>query len=138
MADTAESNEAKPPRKINWVVAGIGLGIVLGIVAAVFFTFRFVEQERARDLQAWQIRLGIVGDSRSAAVDEWIEKNFAAVRELAENQSLKLYMTELAMEGEGEETEEVTESTESIGESLGEGFGLDDPTDEKQDSCRHL
>ena len=133
MADTAESNEAKPPRKINWVVAGIGLGIVLGIVAAVFFTFRFVEQERARDLQAWQIRLGIVGDSRSAAVDEWIEKNFAAVRELAENQSLKLYMTELAMEGEGEETEEVTESTESIGESLGEGFGLDDPTDEKQE-----
>ncbi len=131
MANAAASNEAKPPRKINWVVAGIGLGMVLAATVAVFFAFRFVEQERARDLQAWQIRLGIVGDSRSAAVDEWIESNFAVLRELVENQALQLYMTELTMEEE--EAEGTEQSAGGIGEGIGEGMGLDQPDDETQD-----
>ncbi len=89
--------ETKPRRKVNWIVVGCAIGMILGIVAAVFFAFRFVEQERQRDLQAWQIRLGIVADSRVAAVQEWVEQNFATLRELTQNASLQLYMTELTL-----------------------------------------
>ena len=97
----AEGHEAtgqgKPPRKVNWIVVGCAIGLILVIAASVFFAFRFVEQERQRDLQAWQIRLGIVADSRVAAVQDWIEQNFATLRELTQNASLQLYMTELTM-----------------------------------------
>ena len=65
--------------------------------AGGLFAFRFVDQERSRNLQEWQIRLGIVADSRTAAVNEWVENNFAVLRELQQNASLQLYMTELEM-----------------------------------------
>ena len=87
----------KTPRKVNWVVVGAAVGLVVLAVGAIFFSFRFVEDERQREMQAWQVRLGIVADSRAAAVNEWIERNFAALGELTENASLQLYMTELEM-----------------------------------------
>jgi len=102
MAETA-GPEAKTPRKVNKVALGIGAGMLGVIVAAVFFTFHFVEQERQRALLEWQVRLGIVADSRAAAVNEWVDANFAVIRDLAENASLQIYMDELAMsEGDKE------------------------------------
>ena len=75
----------------------IGVFVMLCAVgASIFGAFKFVEDERARALQEWQIRLGIVGDSRSAAINEWLEGNFKTMRELAENASLQLYMSEIA------------------------------------------
>src|SRR4051794_35998993 len=91
------AGDEKTPRRVNWIVVGCILGLVGIVVGAVFLSFKFVEQERARELQAWQIRLGIVADSRAAAVNEWAEQNFATLRELAENASLQLYMTELSL-----------------------------------------
>jgi len=78
------------------------IGAVMAAVAAagIYFTFNFVGQEKERDLKAWQIRLGIVSDSRVADVNKWIDRNFTVMRELAENASLQLYMTELAINGE--------------------------------------
>lgn len=86
-----------PRRRVNWIVIGAIVALLGGIALSVFFAFRFVEQERSRNLQEWQIRLGIVADSRTAAVNEWVERNFAVLRELAENASLQLYMTELEL-----------------------------------------
>ena len=100
----AEPAELKPRRPVNWFVVGGAVLLVAAIVAAVFFANRFVADERARNLQAWQIRLGawqirlgIVADSRAAAINEWIDQNFATLRELTENASLQLYMTELQL-----------------------------------------
>ena len=93
----AEPAELKPRRPVNWFVVGGAVLLVAAIVAAVFFANRFVADERARNLQAWQIRLGIVTDSRAAAINEWIDQNFATLRELTENASLQLYMTELQL-----------------------------------------
>lgn len=90
----AELEDVKRP--VNKFVA-IGTIVMLAAVgAAIFGAFKFVEEERARSLQEWQIRLGIVADSRSAAVNEWIAGNFKTMRELAENASLQLYMSEIA------------------------------------------
>ena len=33
---------------------------------------RFVDQERSARLVAWQLRLGIVADSRKAAIEAWL------------------------------------------------------------------
>ena len=107
MADQSEEDaiheeaEGEVPRiKVNMVVAGGILGLLVLIAAAVFFSFRFVESERARALQEWQTKLGIVADSRVADVNEWVDANIATIAELSENQSLQLYMSELTEAGD--------------------------------------
>ena len=57
---------------------------------------RFVGNEWQRELRAWQVRLGIVADSRFAAVDAWLDRQFEELAGLADNASLQLYMTQLA------------------------------------------
>lgn len=86
-------DEKRPVNKFVF----IGVFIMLAAIgASIFGAFKFVEDERARTLQEWQIRLGIVGDSRSSAINDWLEGNFSTIRELAENASLQLYMSEIA------------------------------------------
>lgn len=84
--------------------AGLTFGLVALILAAiavvgVVLVFNFVESERARDLRAWQVRLGIVADSRFAAVSNWLDEQYAHLTVLAENAALQIYMTELALGG---------------------------------------
>lgn len=68
--------------------------VLIGLAAAgVFFTFQFAENERARELKQWQIRLGIVADSRFADIDGWIDGQLGELTALAENASLQLYMS---------------------------------------------
>ena len=102
--DAAENEEGQEGEKqledakrpVNKLVF-IGLIVMIAAVGgSIFAAFKFVEDERARSLQEWQIRLGIVGDSRSAAINDWIDDNFSTIRELAENASLQLYMSEIA------------------------------------------
>ena len=108
-----EAAEAAPRRKVNQVVA-LGVVVLIAIIAAgVFFSFRFVEDERQRALNEWQIRLGIVADSRVAAINDWIQGNFATIRELTENASLQLYLTELS-DAQGDATK-VTDAAASQG-----------------------
>lgn len=111
MAETADPEE-KTPRRVNKVALGIGAGMVAVMVAAVYFTFSFVEQERQRALLEWQVRLGIVADSRAAALNEWVDGNFAVIRELSENASLQIYMDELAL-SEGNKDEVTDEAAQA-------------------------
>ena len=73
------------------VVQPAGRGVVAKMVltalvllavagAGVFFTFKFAEEQRARELQQWQIRLGIVADSRAAEVQGWIDQQSTRCR----------------------------------------------------------
>ena len=61
--------------------------------AGVYFTFEFTEAERQREMKQWQIRLGIVADSRFADIDKWIDAQQNELQALAENASLQLYMS---------------------------------------------
>ena len=74
-----------------------GVGLVLVTVIGVVLVLYFVGDQRERDLRAWQVRMGIVADSRFAAVNEWVDRQFTHMRELSDNASLQLYLTELAM-----------------------------------------
>lgn len=92
----AEEQLEDAKRPMNKLVT-IGIVIMLSAMAgSIYFAFKFIEDERARALQEWQIRLTIVADSRSSAVNTWFESNFRTMTELAQNASLQLYMSEIA------------------------------------------
>lgn len=121
MAEAAKSEDAgkatqpivdKPRGAVNVKVIVIGVVFVILVAAAVYFSFRFVEDERQRELTSWQVRLGIVADSRTAAVNEWFDQSFATLRELTQNASLQLYMTELAL-SEGDRAQVTDEAAQA-------------------------
>src|SRR5262249_41926290 len=85
----------RPPLAV--VVAGVALLVAAAI--GVWLVFQFVNDERARDLRAWQERLAIVADTRAAAVNDWVDRQISTVAALADNASLQLYMSELDASG---------------------------------------
>jgi len=95
--DTVIEPIARPGalRRVAATAGALGLAALLGVL----FAFQWVEGERERELRSWQVRLGIVADSRAAALAEWLESQYAALRELSENASLQLYLTDLALAG---------------------------------------
>jgi len=99
---TDESAKRKPEDKpqFNRMAMLIGAVIITVIGGAIAGVFAFVDSERQRDVQAWQVRLGIVADSRTADINDWVEQNFVHMRELAQNASLQLYMSDLGSEEE--------------------------------------
>ncbi len=90
-----ESLEKNRAYRTLW---GGGIALLLIVVSGVWGTIVFVEKQRARDIQNWEIRLGIVADSRAAAVEAWLSEQKAAVAALAENASLQVYLTQLVLE----------------------------------------
>lgn len=92
-----------------WIAAAM-LGIV--VAGGIWATVSFVEKQRERDIQNWEIRLGIVADSRTASVEEWLSEQKSAVASLAENASLQIYLSQLVLETEqnGNEISDVPEA----------------------------
>lgn len=80
-----------------WIGA---IALVAIVIAGIWGTISFVEKQRKRDLQNWEIRLGIVADSRVAAIENWLSEQKSAVASLAENASLQIYLTQLVLETE--------------------------------------
>ncbi len=105
-----EMPEDDVPRGVNKMVVGAGIALLAVAIIGVFLVFRFIESERVRELQQWQIRMGIVADSRTAAVKEWVELQFSTMRELADNASLQLYMTELSLLGDAASSDDSGET----------------------------
>lgn len=97
-ADNEPARDAPkdPPRKFNKFVVVGGCVLLAGIAGAVLLARAYVAEELKRETQQWQVRLGIVADSRVTAVNDWIDGNFAILRDLSQNASLQLYMTELS------------------------------------------
>ena len=90
---TTDTDGARPSTTVVLAAAALAIVSVIGVV----LVFYFVGDQAERDQRAWQVRMGIVADSRFAAVDGWIDRQFGHMRELSENASLQLYLTELAM-----------------------------------------
>lgn len=86
------------------------LALVLAAIVAIALVLRFAEAERDRDLRIWQVRLGIVADSRFAAVDAWLAEQLGELTALAENASLQLYLSQLAVAGGQPERDALAEA----------------------------
>ena len=77
-----------------------GIGLVAVFLAAVMVagiaaTYQFTANERAREAQLWQTRLGIVADTRAAAIAAWLRRQTEELSALADNTALQLYMTQI-------------------------------------------
>lgn len=77
--------------------------LTVAVIGGTFWIFRIADQERQRDLRAWQIRMGLVASSRASDIGRWVADILEIPRSLAANESVQLYMTvatEIAEEGE--------------------------------------
>ena len=82
----------------SWLSAVIGL-IVLAVIG-IGSIVAYVDKEKARDLRAWETLLGIVADGRVQGVGQWVDTQSQVFKELAENASLRFYMSQLAAGGD--------------------------------------
>jgi PAS domain S-box-containing protein len=64
------------------------LGGFFGILA-------FVKGEKERTLRDWQIQMGLVVETRAAAVEGWLGSQFDVLRGIATNESQKIYIDTL-------------------------------------------
>lgn len=65
------------------------------LIAGLWSISVFVDHERRRDLNHWQITLGIMADSKANSILRWVDDRFAVLNELAQNGSLQLYTQQL-------------------------------------------
>ena len=73
--------------------------LLLATLFGVYLVFDFVADQREREMRAWQVRLGIVADSRVAEVDKWVARQQAEIATLAGNATVQLFVTELSLAG---------------------------------------
>ncbi len=85
-------DQGAPKRGIDpKIVFPLVILIVLGVIGA-WAIDRFVSDQRQRELTQWQVRLGIVADSRAAEVNRWLAGNLADLNALADNELVQLYV----------------------------------------------
>ncbi|MGI9342874.1 MAG: HD-GYP domain-containing protein [Gammaproteobacteria bacterium] len=68
--------------------------VLLVLIGAVFIN-TYIEQEKQRDLQQWESRLGLVADAKVDAIGNLLNQAFDNLQELADNASLQLYLGQL-------------------------------------------
>jgi len=86
------NDEKKIKIKFTPALANGLLIIFVGI--SVWLIFEFVEKERNRDLLNWQSHLALLAEIKSTAVENWIEERKNKLNKLAENTSLRLFLSE--------------------------------------------
>lgn len=69
----------------------LALIAIIGVVAVNYF----VAQERQREETQWQLRMGIVADSRFTDVDRWLNRQLEELGGLAKNQSVQIYTDQI-------------------------------------------
>ncbi len=79
-----------------WTYGVVAL-IALIIIVGFSLIGRFNSADYERDVQHWKEKLTLIADSRAADVGRFVSGNFAELRTLSDNPSLKLYLTELQM-----------------------------------------
>ena len=70
--------------------------MIVAAAAGIVLVMRFVDRERSRDMVNWQLRLGIVADSRKAAIEAWLTGQWNDLGAVAQNESVQLFLAELA------------------------------------------
>ncbi len=65
------------------------------VVSASWSIVSLTRYEHNRDLGNWQLTLGVMADSRTQTIADWIEGRFTLLQDLADNGSLQLYTQQL-------------------------------------------
>lgn len=75
------------------------LGLIILLLGGIWSVVHYAASEKERDLRAWETLLGVVAESRAQSVNQWIDAQYAVVRELTENASLRFYLSQAVVEG---------------------------------------
>jgi hypothetical protein len=81
------------------MIAGVALtvaALVAAVLIAAIAALGYADSERDRELRRWQDRLGLIADTRAGAVEDWLRNQYDALGALADNASVRLYMSELS------------------------------------------
>lgn len=70
------------------------VGLVAFFVLGAWLILNYVEREKERDLLNWQTLLGTVADSRAQSIGQWLDAQATVVKEVAENASVRFYLTQ--------------------------------------------
>ncbi|MBT8441497.1 MAG: DUF4448 domain-containing protein, partial [Gammaproteobacteria bacterium] len=85
-----------PPTGPSRLAIAIPIAVlVILVLIGAFFINAYIEQERERDLQQWESRLGLVADTKVDAIEILLNRSFDDLQELADNASLQLYLGQL-------------------------------------------
>ncbi len=84
-------NERTDVSHARSLAAGLVALLVL-VAAGAWLIGRYIDNERERDLQQWESRIGLVADTRVDAIEGWIKERLDDLQELADNASLQLYL----------------------------------------------
>jgi len=91
--DSVPDVESGPSARRGMILIIVFLAAVMA--AGITAIYHFSAHERAREVQLWQTRLGIIADTRAAAVSEWLRQQGQELSGLADNASLQIYLTEI-------------------------------------------
>lgn len=80
--------------KINFSQKMASILLVIFIIISLWLIFEYAEKERNRDLLSWQSRLSLLAEIRVSAIEDHLNKMQNQIHELADNSSLKLFLTE--------------------------------------------
>lgn len=105
--DSFSDAERAADRRARRIMLGVAGTLALFAAVGVSLAVEFVSGERERALQQWQVRLGVVADSRTGDVSLWLNQPFATLRSLAQNASLQLYVGGLAQAAGAKDSEAV-------------------------------
>ena len=86
-------------RRSQLVPAIVALAALLAIGA--WLILGYVQKEKERDLHGWRTLLGTVADSRSQNIGQWLDAQMAVIREIAENASVRFYLTQYTATPDG-------------------------------------
>lgn len=112
-----EFTNSKKPLITPWTYFIVILVFCL-LIGGFSFINKFNANDYERDQKRWQEKLDLIANSRADDTSKFISSNFSELRNLADNPSLKLYLTQASsvQERPTQEGTDATSSTPKTGE----------------------
>ena len=96
--NTPAIDQAPVKRPWNATTIAAVAFLALFTIGGVVGILQFVDSEKKRTLRDWQTQMGLVAETRGAAVETWLSSQFDVLRAIASNESQKIYIDTLLNE----------------------------------------
>ncbi len=98
-----QAAETQPKEHASKLVYTVIL-LLLAAFGLIYAAFVYADKEFQRDLHNWELRLGTTANIRADNVSDWLSEQLTELRNMSENMSLQLYMSEIILAEEDDNT----------------------------------